>query len=147
MGSIESCDHWHFETIALLHAGEIDTARADIQAREPHVTKWSRYLLPHLRSEAVLHRFENQLDTALKKLQQALEIAQTIGLPREIWEITSDIARLLERQGHTERASEARARAVAVRDSLVVNVPEEMRTRYLEFTDAQIHAKLFLGEQ
>jgi DNA-binding SARP family transcriptional activator len=143
---IHSCEFWHFETITLIHAGEINTARADIESRESHVTKWPRYLLPHLRSEAVLHRFENHLDTALEKLQQALEIAQTIGLPREIWEITSDIARLLERQGYTNLAHEARSRAVAVRDSLVVNVPEDMRARYLEFTNSQIHATLFLGE-
>jgi DNA-binding SARP family transcriptional activator/tetratricopeptide (TPR) repeat protein len=147
VGEVWQTYFWHLETETLLRFDHVDLARADIHAREPHVTKWLRYLLPHLRSEAVLHRFENHLDTALEKLQQALEIAQTIGLPREIWEITSDIARLLERQGHTNLAREARSRAVAVRDSLVVNVPEDMRARYLEFTDGQIHATLFLGEQ
>jgi hypothetical protein len=121
-------------------------ARTDIQSRAPHVTKWSRSLLPHLRSEAVLDRFENRLETALAKLHQALEIAKSIHLPREIWEIESDIARLLERQGHTEFAHEARSRAVAVRNSLVVNVPEDMRARYLEFTDGQIQTALFPAE-
>jgi DNA-binding SARP family transcriptional activator len=146
VGEVWQTYFWHLETETLLRFDHVTLARADIQARAPHVTKWPRYLLPHLRSNAVLDRFENRINTALEKLQQALEIAQSIGLPREIWEIESDIARLLERQSQTKRASEARARAVAVRDSLVVNVSEDMRARYLEFTDGQIHTALFPAE-
>ncbi len=141
---VESCDHWHFETMTLLQTGELDLARAEIQARAPHVEKWHRYRLPHLRSEAVLESFEGRHDTALEKLQQALAIAREIGIPPQIWEIEANIAHLLERQGDTENAALARSRAVAVRDSLAANIPDEtMRQTYLDFTQRQIDVPIW----
>jgi Bacterial transcriptional activator domain/AAA ATPase domain len=135
----ESCDYWHFETIALLHAGEVEVAYADIQARAPHVTKWRRYLLPHLRSEAVLDRHDQKIDTALEKLSRALTLAKEIGLPRETWEIEAEIAHLHDTLHHTDLAAAARSRAMTIRDALAANIPDETMNRtYLEFTQKQI---------
>jgi DNA-binding SARP family transcriptional activator len=146
-GSNNMSPYWDLEAESLVWSKNMDLAKSDFQARETYVTPIMMAFVWHLRSRAVLERAEGQIDAAFQTLQQALERSKVIGLPREIWEITSDIARLLERQGHTDLAHEAWSRAVAVRDSLVVNVPEDMRARYLEFTDGQIHATLFLGEQ
>jgi DNA-binding SARP family transcriptional activator len=131
--------HWHLETEALLRAGDITIARADIEARAIQVKDLNRYLIPHLRSEAVLDRHDQEIDTALEKLSRALTLAKEIGLPRETWEIEAEIAHLHDILHHTDLAAAARSRAMTIRDSLAANIPDETMNRtYLEFTQKQI---------
>ena len=135
---------WTFETECLLRCGEFELIRDEINRRTAFLIYRNHDLVAQLRSIATLNRFENHLDATLERLNQALEIAEEINYPREIWEIQSEIAHIHDMLCEHEAATKARSRAIEIRDSLAsIILDETMRNTYLEFTQKQIDVPLW----
>ena len=91
---------WH-ETEALVQAGEIERATADVERHGKHLT-WTlhhRYRLPYLRALAALARYDKRELAALAYLREAVALAEAIGLPGELWQLYIAL-------GEQERAAE-----------------------------------------
>jgi DNA-binding SARP family transcriptional activator/tetratricopeptide (TPR) repeat protein len=84
---------WHLVE-ALLHADQIVLAQAEVQRFGEQVAQLPRYRIPHLRALAVLAVAEQNDTCAASYLDDALAIADAIGLPSERASILVQLAAL-----------------------------------------------------
>jgi DNA-binding SARP family transcriptional activator len=100
-------------TEAMLRGNGEDVARAiaDVQRCGERVAGKRRYRLPHLRALAVLAQRKGKSEEAEAKLREAASIAESIGLPGELWPIYAAL-------GENDRAAE-------VLQALAANFPDE----------------------
>ncbi len=114
-----------YETEALLHGGDGDLARAEVQRLGEIVGNNKRYRLTLLRSLAVLAQWDNDTDRAIQHLQAAVALAQEIGLPGEEWSILGALGALYAGQGDQAEAQQAWKAAAGIILSLAETIDEE----------------------
>ena len=76
-----------YETEALVRAGEVDIAAEDVRQFGQQVGDTSRFRIAYLRAEAVVSDARGQAEAAISALEQARALADTCGLPGEMWPI------------------------------------------------------------
>src|SRR3712207_8168862 len=108
----------HHETEVLLRSGEESLAREDARRLGESVGQNKRFRLVHLRMQTGLARWDGDIGGALARLREAEVLAQDIGLPGELWQITAALGELYEERGDEERARDAFTRATQTLRSL-----------------------------
>jgi tetratricopeptide (TPR) repeat protein len=131
----------HYETEALLHAGEERQAREAVQRLEEHLGSSRRFLIPYLRSLTVLADWDGHGEQAIVHLREAAELAADLGLPEEQWQIQARLARLYEATGESAQACLAWAKASAIIEELAGGITDET-PRACFLAGPQIHSVL-----
>jgi tetratricopeptide (TPR) repeat protein len=75
---------WH-DTEALVRGGEAERAAQDVERMRPMAEAWVRYRIPYLRASAALAQREGKVEQAEAHLREAASIAESLGLPGELW--------------------------------------------------------------
>ena len=113
------------QTEALLRAGEIDRGTEDVQGYGQRLGHSPRYRIPYLRALAVLAEHRREFDQAIEHLREAAQLAETIGLPGELWQIMSDLGTLYQERDDDPQSRAAFTRAVAIVRSLADTIADE----------------------
>jgi len=122
----------HYETEALLHAGQERQAREELQRLGERLGSSRRFRIPYLRSLAVLADWEGQGAQAITHLREAAELAVEIGLPEEQWQIQATLARVYDAAGEPTLSHLARAKASTIIQGLADGIKDEaLRARFL----------------
>ena len=122
----------HYETEALLHAGEECQAREAVQRLGEHLGSNRRFRIPYLRSLALLADWDGRGEQAITHLHEAAELAADLGLPEEQWQIQARLARLYEAGGESTQAHLAWAKASTIIQGLADGIKDEaLRARFL----------------
>ncbi len=116
---------WYL-TEALLHGGDGDLARAEVERLGKIVGDNRRFCIPWLRSRAELAQWDGDLHQRIAHLQAALTLAQEIGLPGEEWSILATLGELYASQGDHAEAQRAHQASAAILLDLAdsINEPE-----------------------
>jgi tetratricopeptide (TPR) repeat protein len=123
--------HWP-ETEALLRGGDVELAREDAHRWGELVGHIPRYRLPHLRSLALIAEWDGDVAQAIVHLQEALSLAEQIGLPGEQWPILAKMSELYQAIGKKEQAQQAFGQAAEIIQALAANIDDEgLRTTFL----------------
>ena len=134
----------HYETEALLRAGEAKRARVDIERLAERLRperQDRRYQLVLLRMRAVLARFEGRIAEAIAHLEAAVRLAEEIGLPGEQWQILTELAGLRSESSDAAGAAAAQAEAESIVAILAARIADpEIRTTYLRATSHTLRA-------
>jgi hypothetical protein len=93
-------------------------AREDARRLGEGVGQNKRFRLVHLRMLTGLARWDGDLGGALARLREAETLAQEMGLPGELWQITAALGELYEERGDEERARDAFTQAAQILRSL-----------------------------
>jgi tetratricopeptide (TPR) repeat protein len=122
----------HYETEALLRAGEERQARAEVQRLGECVGTNRRFRIPYLRSLAVLAAWEGQSEQAIGHLREAAQLAADLGLPGERWQIQAALGRLNEAGGNPAQTRIAFGEAARIIQGLAAGIGDEaLRSRFL----------------
>jgi len=111
-----------YETEVLLRSGEEGLAREDARRLGEGVGRNKRFRLVHLRMLTGLARWDGDLGGALARLREAETLAQEMGLPGELWQITAALGELYEERGDEERARDAFTQAAQILRSLAERI-------------------------
>ncbi|MFO7679138.1 MAG: BTAD domain-containing putative transcriptional regulator [Chloroflexota bacterium] len=114
-----------YETEALLRGGDGALARTGIARLGKAVGDNKRYRLILLRSQAVLAQWDGDIAQAIWQLENALALAEEIGLPGEAWPISAELGRLYAEQGEMAQAREAYQEAANVIHRLAETIDED----------------------
>ena len=125
--------HRHHDIEALLRGGDVDPARENLRLFDRRTGGQKGYFrLAYLRSEAVLARWDGDPDRTLSLLQEALGLAERLGLPGEAWQVGAALGEAHEDRGETGLSERAFGRASVVIHGLDANMnDEDLRKRYL----------------
>ncbi|HEX9438878.1 MAG TPA: tetratricopeptide repeat protein, partial [Roseiflexaceae bacterium] len=74
---------------------------------------------------AVLAEHRREFDQAIEHLREAAQLAETIGLPGELWQIMSDLGTLYQERDDDPQSRAAFTRAVAIVRSLADTIADE----------------------
>jgi DNA-binding SARP family transcriptional activator len=122
----------HYETEALLHAGEEQQAREAVQRLGERLGSSRRFRIPYLRSLALLAEWQGHGAQTITHLREAAELAAEIGLPEEQWQIQTRLAKVYETEGETAKARLAWAKASTIIQGLADGIKDEtLRARFL----------------
>ena len=122
----------HYETEALVRAGQERQAREEVNRLGEGLGPYRRFRIPYLRSLAVLAAWEGQSEQAIGYLREAARLAADLGLPGERWQIQAALGRLYEAVGEPEQAYTAFGEAVRIIQGLAEGIGDEgLRTRFL----------------
>jgi DNA-binding SARP family transcriptional activator len=122
----------HYETEALLHAGEERQARDAVQRLGELLGSTRRFRIPYLRSLALLAEWQGHSAQTITHLREAAELAAEIGLPEEQWQIQTRLAKVYETEGETAKARLAWAKASTIIQGLADGIKDEtLRARFL----------------
>jgi DNA-binding SARP family transcriptional activator/predicted ATPase len=122
----------HYETEALLHAGQESQAREAVQRLGERLGSNRRFRIPYLRSLAILAEWDEHGTHAITHLREAAELASEIGLPEEHWQIQARLASVYEAVGEPVQAQIAWARASTIIQGLAQGITDEtLRARFL----------------
>jgi predicted ATPase/DNA-binding SARP family transcriptional activator len=122
---------WH-ETEALLRGGSTDQAREEVRRFGERVGNKRRYRIPYLRALAVLARWDGDTEQAIVHLQQAVQLAEEIGLPGELWQLLAALGELHQSGKNEIMAKQACALAAQVVQSLADKIEDEqLRASFL----------------
>jgi tetratricopeptide (TPR) repeat protein len=114
---------------ALLHAGEIDRAEAEVAHFRERVGHYLRYRIPYLRAQAVLdiaeHQGETGISSAIAHLEEANRLAQEIGLPGTQWPILARLGELYRLVGNEAQAEQVLAQAAKIIQALAAKIDDE----------------------
>ncbi|HEY3232683.1 MAG TPA: AAA family ATPase, partial [Roseiflexaceae bacterium] len=108
---------WH-QIEALARAGEIERATEDVRGYGQRLGHSPRYRIPYLRALAVLAEHRREFDQAIEHLREAAQLAETIGLPGELWQIMSHLGTLYQERDDAPHSRAAFTRAAAIVRSL-----------------------------
>ena len=126
------------ETEALLRAGEVELAHEDARRWGELIGHIPRYRLPHLRSLALLAEWEGDTQQALAHLQEALALAEQIGLPGEQWQILARLGKLYKVIGREGQARHAFGKAGELIQALAAKIGDEkLKAGFLESDTVQ----------
>jgi DNA-binding SARP family transcriptional activator len=128
----------HYETEALLHAGQERLAREEVQRLGERLGSSRRFRIPYLRSLALLADWDGRFAQAITYLRQAAELAAEIGLPEEQWQIQARLAGVYEAKGETAQARMAWAKASTIIQGLAEGIKDETRRAHF-LAGPQIH--------
>ncbi|GIV80637.1 MAG: transcriptional activator [Litorilinea sp.] len=113
------------ETEALLRGGAVRLVQEDARRWGERVGQVPRFRVDHLRSLAVLAAWEGNLSRAIGCLQEALALAEAMGLPGEQWQIGAKLGALYRTLGQAELARQHLDRATAVAQILAAHLDDE----------------------
>lgn len=123
------------EIEALLRAEDVALARQEVQRFGARFENNRRYRIPYLRSLAVLAEWDGSREQAIAHLQEALALAEEIGLPGEEWQILAKLGELYQESGNVDRAREVWSKATETIQSLAATIDDEdLRTAFLATT-------------
>ncbi len=124
-----------YEIETLLHAGNEQQVREEIRHMEHCLGSNQRFRIPYLRSLAMLTTWEGSTEQALGQLQEAMQLATTIGLPGEQWQIQAALGNVYETAHEQERARTAFGEAARIMEELADGIKDEtLRSRFLAGT-------------
>jgi len=130
--------HIHLDIAALLHGGDGNVAREQLERFGEAVGENRRLRLAYLRALAVLRKWEGDSAAALEHLQEARELAEEIGLPGELWQIEASLGELHEELGDRDEAHRSYPRAAEIVRRLAGGIQNrELRQRFLSATLVQ----------
>ena len=122
----------HYETEALLRAGQERQAREAVQRLGERLGANRRFRIPYLRSLAVLADWQGHGEPAIAHLREAAELAADLGLPEEKWQIQARLARVYESEGESAQARLAWEKAATIIQGLAQGIKDEaLRASYL----------------
>jgi tetratricopeptide (TPR) repeat protein len=131
----------HYETAALLHAGDERQAQEAVQRLGERLGPYRRFRLPYLRSLAVLAEWQGHGEQAISHLREAAGLAADLGLPAERRQIQAALARVYEAGGEPAQARLAWTEAARIIQGLAGGIKDEtLRARFL--AGPQIHSVL-----
>jgi tetratricopeptide (TPR) repeat protein len=121
-----------YEIETLLRVGNEQQVREEIRHMEHCLGSNQRFRIPYLRSLAMLTAWEGSTEQALGQLQEAMQLATTIGLPGEQWQIQAALGKVYETAHEQERARTAFAEAGGIIEKLADGIKDEtLRSRFL----------------
>ncbi len=100
-----------FEIRALLAHGDLVTARAEVAQFKSRVGANRRYRVSYLECRGALAHGEGDSQQALDCLEQAIALAEEIGLTGELWQLYAALGDILGDSRQPEAAASAHARA------------------------------------
>ncbi|HEX6555402.1 MAG TPA: AAA family ATPase [Ktedonobacteraceae bacterium] len=122
----------HYETEALLHAGDERQAREEVQRLGDCLGPNRRFRISYLRSRALLAEWDGQPEQAIGHLHEAAQLAAEIGLPAEQWQIQAMLGSLYEAGGEQGQACTAFGEAARIIAGLAKGIGDEARrSRFL----------------
>ena len=113
-----------WETEALLRAGEADLAAADLARFGERIQGNRRYRVAHLRALAALSAWRGDHGRAVRELEEARRLAETIGLTGELWELHAAAAELHRSRGDGIAAEQEDAAAARMLRSLAAKIAD-----------------------
>jgi predicted ATPase len=123
---------FHYETEALLRAGDEGQARAEVHRLGEDLGPYRRFRIPYLRSEALLSAWEGHPEQAISHLREAAQLATDLGLPAEQWQIQAALGSLYEAGGEQAQARTAFGEAARIIQGLAEDIGDEtLRARFL----------------
>jgi tetratricopeptide (TPR) repeat protein len=117
----------HYETKALLRAGDERQARVEVQRLGESLGPNLRFRIPYLRSRARLSAWEGQREQAIEHLCTAAQVATDLGLPGEQWQIQAALGREYEAAGQPAQALAAYREAAGIIQGLAEGIGDEAR--------------------
>ncbi len=91
-----------------------------------------RYRIAYLRALTVLAHWRDEDKQAITHLQEAVTLAEEIGLPGERWQILAELGKLYQQQGDEQQAHLAFTDAAEVVQCLINTIEDEQqRTMFL----------------
>jgi hypothetical protein len=93
------------ETEALLRGGDVEHAGEDVKRMGEQAAKLAenqRYRMQYLRARAVWRGWHSESEQAIQDLQAAAELALTMGLPSELWQIHVALGRLHHQRSNAQ---------------------------------------------
>jgi predicted ATPase/DNA-binding SARP family transcriptional activator len=121
-----------YEIEALLHAGNEQQVREEIHHMEHSVGSNQRFRIPFLWSKALLAAREGSIKQAIGQLHEAIQLATTIGLPGEQWQIRAALGIVYEAAGEQAQALAAFEEAAIIIEELADNIKDKaLRSRFL----------------
>ena len=125
--------HRHHDIEALLRGGDAELARESLRSFARRVGRGrGHFRVAYLRSAAVFARWNGDSDGALSHLREALELAERLELPGEIWQVGGALGEAHEERGETGPSERAFGRAAVVVRRLSSKIPEgDLRERFL----------------
>ncbi|MBN1536262.1 MAG: AAA family ATPase [Anaerolineales bacterium] len=111
--------HRHYEINALLHNRDIDFARQEISQFAKRVGNNQRYLVSYHLCCATLSWGIGQPEKAIENLNDAIKIAESIGLKGEIWQIYQMLATIYQANQQNDKAAQTFMRVQELLDELV----------------------------
>ena len=129
--------HWP-ETEALLRGGDIDLAREDTRRWGELAGEIPRFRVGYLRSLALLAEWDGEIKQAIAHLQEALALAEQIGLPGEQWQILARLGKLYKVIGREGQARHAFGKAGELIQALAAKIGDEkLKAGFLESDTVQ----------
>lgn len=126
-----------YEVEALLHAGEMDLAAAEVRRFGERIGQNPRYRLPYLRALAALELAQEEkfgINVAIAHLKEAAILAEEIGLPGEQWSILAALGKLYRAGGDEAKAQETLAHAATIVHALAATIDDEsLRAGFLQW--------------
>jgi predicted ATPase/DNA-binding SARP family transcriptional activator len=123
------------EVEALLRAGEEKQASQLVACFKERAAVYPRYRIPYLRAMAALElrrEVEPMIRPAIAYLQEALSLAESIGLPGEQWPILVKLAEFYSLAGDKAQARQALAQAKEIIQALATKIEDEgLRAEFL----------------
>ena len=120
------------EIEALLRGGDGDLARAEVERLDSLVGDNKRYRLIALRSKAVIARWDEDFDTAIRHLCAARALAQDVGYLGQEQSILAALGNLYEERGDGTATEEARKNAATIAHRLAESIQEaDLRAGFL----------------
>ncbi|MDX1520458.1 MAG: AAA family ATPase, partial [Anaerolineae bacterium] len=116
--------HWP-ETEALLRGGDVELAREDVRRWGELVGEIPRFRVGYLRSLALLAKWDGDPQQAIVYLQEALTLAEEIGVQGEQWQILLKLGQLYQTKGDEEKASRTFEKAVKIIKALAAEIDDE----------------------
>ncbi|HUS16055.1 MAG TPA: hypothetical protein VM536_13735, partial [Chloroflexia bacterium] len=119
-----------WETLALLHAGAADAAAEDLRRFAEHLPQigyTDRYRVQYLRASAELAAHQGGLNAAEAHLQEAIPLAESIGMRGELWAMQAALAAVHDSQDRPAVAQEQRAAAGALLHRLASEIADPAR--------------------
>jgi DNA-binding SARP family transcriptional activator/predicted ATPase len=121
-----------YEIPALLWGGSADQAREEVLRFGEVMNNNRRFALRYLRSLAVLVQSRGEIDAAIAHLQEAVHVAEEVGIPGELWSTCVELGELYQRQDDESQAAQAFARAAQIIRSLADTMEDQQqRTTFL----------------
>ncbi|HLG75968.1 MAG TPA: hypothetical protein VKX46_06110, partial [Ktedonobacteraceae bacterium] len=118
--------------VALLHVGDVAAAREMVQQSGAHVGTNPRTRTAYLHTRALLSQAQGEKAQAISDGQEALQLANDLGLPGEQWLLQAMLGELYAQQGLHEREQEAMTQAAEILRRLAEQIQDDgLRASFL----------------
>ena len=138
--------HLHREVEALLHYDQQSSARELVRLideRTANDESQRRMRLVCLRMKAALYRWERDEAGAMRESEQALELAQSLSVPGESWQIAAELAGSYTLAGESMKAAEMLKVARKTVDALAHDISDSaLRKSFRSSASALISASV-----